>query len=117
MSMETTLATLLSAICANTYPDVAPEGAAMPYVTWQQLGGASMRYADNAPMDKRYPLVQVSVWSATRLSSLALIRQIEDALCATADFVAEPQGEPFSLYELDTQRYGNIQRFDIWAAR
>lgn len=117
MSMETSLAALLSGLCAHTYPDVAPEGASMPYITWQQLGGESMRYADNTPMDKRYPLVQVSVWTASRLSSLALIRQIEDALCATADFVAEPQGEPISMYESDTLRYGNIQRFDIWAAR
>lgn len=117
MSMESDLDALLVGICSQTFPDVAPQGTPVPYLTWQQLGGESMRYADNTPMDKRYPLVQVSVWSATRQEALDLIRQVEDALCASAAFMAEPQGEPVSIYEEDTQRYGSIQRFSIWAAR
>jgi hypothetical protein len=117
MSMETDLATLLTGLCARTYPDVAPANVARPYVTWQQLGGESLRYADNAPMDKRYPLLQINVWSDTRLQSTALIRQIEDALCASAAFTSEPQGEPASIYEEDTKLYGSIQRFTLFAAR
>ncbi|MBS1143366.1 MAG: hypothetical protein H6R14_772 [Proteobacteria bacterium] len=117
MSMESDLVALLTPICGETYPDVAPLGVAMPYVVWQQLGGETMRYADNTAMDHRRPLVQVAVWSEARQTSLDLIRQIEDALTASSAFTAEPQGEPISMYEPDTQRYGSIQRFLIWAAR
>lgn len=117
MSMESDLAALLQWVCERSYPDVAPEGTAAPYITWQQLGGETLRYGDNTPMDKRFPLVQVSVWASTRLAALGLIRQVEDALCASSAFTALPQGEPLSLYEDDTQLYGSIQRFDILAAR
>lgn len=76
-----------------------------------------MRYADNEPMDKRYPLVQINAWADTRIQSLSIIRQIEDALCASVVFIAFPQGEPASIYEDDTKLYGSIQRFTLWASR
>lgn len=117
MSMESGLAALLAAICPRVYPDVAPGGTATPYITWQGLGGEVARYVDGSAADKRNTLMQVNVWSATRLEALTLIRQIEDALCASALFVARPQGEPLSTYEEDPKLYGCIQRFDIWAAR
>lgn len=117
MSMESDLRTIVEAICARCYPDVAPPGASLPYVVWQQLGGQPMRYEDNTAMDKRWPLVQFGVWSASRLEALGLVRQIEEALCASSAFTAEPQGEPASMYEPETERYGSIQRFTIWASR
>lgn len=115
--METDLSALLKTMCDRVYADVAPLGTAKPYVTWQQIGGPSMRYADNTAMDKRWPLVQVNVWGANRLEALALIRSIEDALCASTAFDVEPQGEPLSTYEPDTKLHGSIQRFSIWAPR
>ena len=117
MSMESDLSTLLKGICARTYPDIAPEGTAAPYITWQGLGGESARFMDNTAADKRNTLMQINVWSKTRLEALTLIRQIEDALCDSASFVATPQGEPLSTYEPETLLYGCIQRFEIWATR
>lgn len=117
MSMEADLNAMLKAICQRTFPDIAPEGTAAPYITWQGLGGESARFMDNTAADKRNTLMQINVWSKTRLEALTLIRQIEDALCASAAFVATPQGEPLSTYEPDTLLYGSIQRFGIWAAR
>lgn len=117
MSMESDLVTLLKGICQRSFPDVAPNGTAAPWIVWQGIGGASARYLDNSAADKRNTLLQISVWSKTRLEALTLIRQIEDALCATASFYAGPQGEPLSTYEPDTQLYGCLQRFDIWATR
>lgn len=117
MSMETDLNAMLKAICPRTFPDIAPEGTATPYITWQGIGGESLRNLDNTASDKRNTLMQVNVWSKTRLEALTLIRQIEDAICASAAFVGKPQGEPMSTYEPDTLLYGCMQRFDIWAAR
>ena len=117
MSMETDLVTLLKTICIRTHPDIAPANTATPYITWQGIGGESLRNLDNSAADKRNTLMQVNVWSKTRLEALTLIRQIEDAICASAAFVGKPQGEPMSTYEPDTLLYGCMQRFDIWAAR
>ncbi|MFD0669720.1 MULTISPECIES: tail completion protein gp17 [unclassified Ramlibacter] len=115
--MESDLATLLQGICPRTYPDVAPSGTAAPYVTWQGLGGKAARFLDNSAADKRNTLLQVNAWASTRLEALTLIRQIEDALCASSAFVATPEGEPQSTYEEDAGLYGSVQRFSIWATR
>lgn len=117
MSMESDLSALLKGICARTYPDVAPANAVAPWITWQGIGGQATRFLDNSAADKRHTLMQISVWSKTRAEALALIRQAEDALCASATFYAGPQGEPKSTYEPDTKLYGCLQRFEIWATR
>ena len=117
MSLEADLIPLLQAICPRTFPDLAPSGAATPYLTYQHIGGESLRYADNTAMDKRYPLIQINAWSKTRLEALTLIRQVEDALCASASLQTTPQGESLSTYEADTQLYGSIQRFEVFGAR
>lgn len=116
MSIESDLVALLKAINPRTYPDVAPEGTTTPYVTWQQVGGESLRYLDGTA-DSRYPLIQINVWSRSRLESATMIRQIEDALCAAPAFQASPQGEPISRHEPDTGLYGSIQRFDVFGPR
>lgn len=115
--MESDLSTLLKLQCPRAFPDVAPANTAKPYVVWQGLGGASLRFVDNTAADKRNTLLQIAVWSTTRLEALTLIRSIEDALCAASAFLAEPQGEPMSTYEPDTQLYGCIQRYGLWAGR
>lgn len=117
MSMESDLHTLLKTVCTRVYPDIAPPGATVPYATWQGLGGMPSRFTDGSASDKRNTLMQVNVWATTRIDALTKIRAIEDALCASSNFVAQPQGEPLSTYESDTQLYGCVQRFAIWAGR
>lgn len=117
MSMEANLNTLLKTQCSRVYPDVAPEGVVKPYVTWQGLGGEVARFLDNTASDQRNTLLQINVWAVARMEALSLIRQIEDAMCGSAAFVARPAGEPMSDYEKDTQLYGCIQRFNVWSAR
>lgn len=117
MSMESSLVTLLATVCARVFPDVAPAGTAAPYATWQGIGGASIRYGDNSQPDKRDTLVQVSIWSTSRIEALTLIRQTEDLLRQSTDFQCRPEGEPASTYEPGTLLYGCIQRFSIFASR
>jgi hypothetical protein len=117
MTMESDLYALLKASCPRVFPDVAPSGTAKPYVTYQALGGKTLRYLDNSAADKRNTLMQVNVWSTTRAEANSLVRQIEDALCATPVFTARPEGEPLSTHEPDTGLYGSIQRFSIYSAR
>lgn len=119
MSMEAALTTLLQTLCTRVYTDIAPPGTPMPYVTWQLFGGESLVFVDNTPGDKRNSLVQINVWSARRLESLTLARQIEDALRAAPAFTVRSMGEPMGSLEPDPQqdRYGALQRFSIWASR
>lgn len=115
--MEADLNTLLKAICSRVFPDVAPSGTALPYVTWQSLGGESRYTLANTPIDKRNTLMQINVWSATRKEANTLARAIESAVTASPTFVATPEGEPASVHEEDTGLYGAIQRYSIWSAR
>lgn len=117
MSMESDLQALLTTLCGNVYPDVAPEGAARPSVTWQGIGGETLRFVGNEAADKRHTLLQINAWSETRQEALALIRQVEDALCSAVVFTASPQGEPINTHEPDTRLYGSIQRFNVWSTR
>lgn len=117
MTMEADLNTLLKTKCPRVFPDVAPSGTALPYVTWQGIGGESLSFLDNTAGDKRHTLMQINTWSSTRLQALQLIREIEDAMRASSAFVASPLGEPLSTYEPDVPVYGTLQRFSIWAAR
>jgi len=117
MSLESNLTAILKASCPRVFPDVAPPDATVPYVTYQGIGGESLRYTDGSAADKRHVLMQISVWSATRAEAIDLVHGIEDALCAAPVFTVDPQGEAHSTYEEGTQRYGSIQRFEIWATR
>lgn len=117
MSMETNLITVLKGVCPRSFPDVAPFDTQRPYVTYQSIGGKTLRFLDGAPADKRHTVVQINVWADTRASALATIRAIEDALCASPAFTARPEAESISDYDEDAARYGSRQDFSIYALR
>lgn len=117
MSMESDLVTLLKTLCPRVFPDVAPYETPTPYVTFQHIGGTPLRYVDNAPADKRHSMLQINTWSATRSEALTLSRAIEEALCASTAFTAQPDSEPIGDVEGDTDRRGCLQDFSVWAPR
>lgn len=115
--MEAALTTLLKTLCPRVFPDVAPEETVRPFMTYQGIGGEQSRLLDNTHAGWRNTLMQVNAWATTRSEALSLIRQAEDALCASPDMVAHPMGDSMSTYEEETGLYGSIQRFSIWALR
>ena len=119
MSGEAQLVAALKMVTAQVFPDFAPAGTAAPWVTWQNIGGTPLRWLNNTAADKRKAMVQISAWTTSRASTLDLIRQIEDALCASTAFVARPADEPTSLVDQDLADplYGSAQTFDLWVAR
>ncbi len=117
MSMESDLVTVLQALCPRVYPDVAPQGAAVPYVTYQHIGGTPLRFVDGQPASLRHTMVQVNTWAATRAEALSLTRAIEEALCAATAFTARPDAEPLADVEGETDRRGCLQDFSIWSNR
>lgn len=121
MTMESDLTATLKTVAPRVFPDFAPSGTAAPWITYQHIGGQPLQFVDGSPADKRHTLVQINVWSATRLQALELVRQVEAAVCnlVATPFTAQPMGEPISTFEDDVTPplYGCMQDFSVISAR
>lgn len=115
--METELTLLLLSLCPRVFPDVAPLSTARPYITYQQIGGQSVRFVEGTAADTRHYRMQINVWDSRRSTANALAISIEDAMCESLAFTARPDGEPIATAEEDLGLYGTIQTFDVWATR
>jgi hypothetical protein len=115
--MESDLQALIAGVVPKVFQTVAPAAQTGTYAVWQLVGGRSLRYVANNAMDKRNSLVQVSVWASKSSDARTAIRAIEEALCGSSAFVAEPQGEAIVTFEEDTTLHGALQRYSITAAR
>jgi hypothetical protein len=94
------------------YPDVAPAGAAKPYVVFQSVGGVDETTFDglNELQNSR---MQVAVWSLNRPEAATVMQQILQALTA-APVRGTPIGAPVSVYEDDTKLFGSRLDVSIW---
>lgn len=117
MTIESDLDALLKAQCQNAFADFAPAGVVLPWVVYQFICGPSLRSLSGVAGDKRQSYVQVSAWAASRLQAHALIRAIEDALCASSAFTARPQAEPIDDADEALGYFGSIQDYMIIASR
>jgi len=64
---------------ARIYPIVAPQGAKLPFVTFQQISGPRVHAMSHDP-GLTYPRYQVSAWSTKYSNCLAMAKQIRLAL-------------------------------------
>jgi len=117
MALEEDLMAELLAECPRVIVGTAPYGTAMPYVTWQHIGGDVLRYTDNAPADKRNVLIQVNTWGATPKGAHVLILLIQERLCASAALQVTPHGEAIGAYDDAGVVSGYLQTFSILGAR
>ena len=119
--MESDLVTQLKTLCPRVFPDAAPSGTAVPYITYQHIGGRPLRWLDGSAADKRHTLLQIDAWAAMRVESLSLIRQVEGLICnvGAMPFMAQPESEPTGLHEDDTlpPLFGCMQDFSIISTR
>lgn len=100
----------------RVYPDVAPTNTPRPYITWQQIGGLPVAWADKSTTPGGNAWVQINVWANTRIEAGELRKQVEDALILFAGFEARPQDSGTAQHEPDLTppAYGFRQDFDIW---
>ena len=117
MTLEPALVAALLTACPRVFPLVAPYGTAMPYITWQRIGGRALRYLDQSAPDKRNATVQISVWAQTSQQATALIQACEAALTASPNLQAAPQGEPMDSYSESDDARGVQQDFSVWGLR
>lgn len=110
--IEPTLVTTIKTVCPQVYPDVAPEGAVMPFVTFQQVGGVEVSFLSGVA-NKKNARMQINVNAASRMQSMTLMREIEDLLITT--MAARPQGAAVASYvDAITPIYESRQDFSIW---
>lgn len=118
MTVEADLFTALQGLVGGRcYPDQAPEGAVVPYIVWQQVGGVAPSFLERALPSKANARIQVAVWSAGRAQTMALSRDIEGAMVVATAFDAKPLGAAVADFEHDTKRYGARQDFTVWSDR
>lgn len=112
--IEPSIVTALGALVSNrVYPDVAPAGVALPYITYQQVGGEAVSFIEATKPSKKNARIQINVWSTTRSEAMNLIRDAEDTLIL-ATLYGEPQGAAVARYDEDAKLYGAMQDFSFW---
>jgi hypothetical protein len=118
MSAEATIfSTLTGFVAGRVYPDVAPSGAALPRVVFQQVGGQADVFLDGSLPDKENGRIQVACWATTRAAAITLAKQVEVAMTGSASFICRPMGARISGYEPETNLYSSHQDFSIWSTR
>lgn len=116
--MEATLYGLLSSLVGGrVFPDVAPLTTAKPYITWQQIGGDVINTLANEVASKRNSMVQINVWSSSRLQANQIIQQVETVLVTSSALIARPLSAFVARYEEGANLYGAEQDFSIWSDR
>lgn len=118
MTIEADIFTTLQALVGGRlFPDVADLGTALPFMTYQQVGGEAVQFVDSSLPSKENARFQINVWAATRTEAKALIKQAEVALCVATAFQTTPLGASVALYEPSPKVYGAMQDFSIWSNR
>lgn len=113
MSLESNVYTVLKTVCDNVYPDFAPENTARPFITWNQIGGTSIKPLGKSVPNMREAVIQVSVWAETRLGASQLILAADSALRTSTLFAAQASAEMVSVADQGTGLRGAIQDFVI----
>lgn len=106
-------AALSPLVDGRVFADVAPKGAALPRITFQQVGGKPLNYVSGVPA-KRNGRFQINVWGADRAQVSAIVRQAEDILRLDSRLLATTLSGAVSSHEAATQLYGARQDFSIW---
>lgn len=116
MTTELLIFDALKTLVSNrVYFDIAPIGTARPYLTCQQVGGASVNFIDSTAPSKSNARFQINVWADNRLAAAALAKQVETAMRGASALQTTVLGQPVATYEPDTLLFGTRQDFSLWS--
>lgn len=114
MSLESQIFTALKGLVSDrVFPDVAPDEA-LPYITYQQVGGEPINFTDGTVPDRSNARIQVNVWAATRLSASQIGADVESAIRALAALQPTVLSARMAMYDPDTKARGTMQDFSLW---
>jgi len=113
MSLESDLFDLLKTVCPRVYPDQAPNDVVLPYIVWTMMGGETLKPLNKTVPNRRSSLVQVSVWSVSRLEASTLILAADSAMRQATAFDAQAESEMVAISDPDTNYRGATQDFMV----
>jgi hypothetical protein len=117
MTVEAAIFDALRALVGDrVYPDVAPDNAARPYITYQQIGGQAINFVDGGAPSMRNSRFRINVWADRRADAAAINAQLEAALRAAPTLRTTVSSGPVSLADPDTRLRGASQDFSFWFA-
>lgn len=119
MSFEAVIGERLRALCAGrAWPDFRPHGVsvALPFCTWQQVGGQVVSFLEGGHPGMRNARIQVNTWDSTRLGANNLMRAIEVEILGTRTLQATAIGALTATYDQAVKLYGARQDFSVWLA-
>jgi hypothetical protein len=122
MTFEADLKTHLAAdsgitalVSDRIYPMVVPQGAAMPALTFQHIGGQPMTNLAGGDGNLLNYRVQINCWSDTYLQAQALAELVRTRLqTAASTFKAVATLVPQDTFEPDPKRFGVYLDFSFW---
>lgn len=118
MTVEADIFNTVKTLVSNrVFPDVAPAATALPYITYQQVGGEAPVFLERGMPSKKNGYFQINAWAKTRAEAAALILQIESAITLSTAFQANATMAPIAAYDEDGSTYGMLQQFTIWSER
>lgn len=98
----------------RVYPDEAPDGALLPLIIYQSVGGGDSLYADNTIPETASSRMQITVWSTTRPGADALGEQVLPTLLASRKFEAViPLMRPIGDKVTGVPVYGSRMDFSL----
>lgn len=98
----------------RAFPDVAPQDAAVPFITYQAVGGDPMNFLTGEAPDKTNARMQVNVWAATRVEAAALGAHVESTMRAAVQLQPEVLTGRVSTYDELTGYRGTMQDFHVF---
>jgi hypothetical protein len=105
--------TLNTLVANRCYADIAPAGAAKPYITYQQVGGEAINFLEQVTIPtKKNARFQINVWADTRIQASTLAAQVENAMRLNLALQTTVEGAIVSRYE--DNLYGTRQDFSVW---
>lgn len=115
MTIEAEVFTTLQQLAGGrVFPDVAPEGTEVPYITFQAVGGEPLNFLSGDRPDKANSRVQVNVWAATRLEASEIGAQVEDLMREASRLQPEVLTGRAATYDETTKYRGTMQDFSLW---
>jgi hypothetical protein len=117
MTIKTELFLALKSLVSNRvyFGITPPTVTALPRITVQGVGGASINFLEGGSPGLHTPRVQVNCWAASDNEATALARQVETALRAYSSLQTTVLGEPIDTIETEVSPwlYGTMQDFSV----
>lgn len=115
MTIEAQVFTALQGLAGGrVFPDVAPGGTPVPYITYQAVGGEPINFLTGDKPGKTNARMQVNVWSASRIEASDIGAQVENALRDAKQLQTKVLAGRVATYDETTKYRGTMQDFSLW---